>query len=252
MVDPKEVMLMSEAELGRRGSVSKQVLVQALVETRKQVERLGKSTPEEDIVTRIDMLLAKRLDPLKDSLTRLTNKLETLEEKFNELKNEHEKLSQLESERLEDVYEEVYQRFMRRKYIIVSGIPEQTTGSVDEREEADEEAIESMGRAIGVPKVNPADVRRIGKINQGRPRLLRFKCSNISIRNSLLRSSRDLRRHQQYANTYINPDQTLLQRKRSKKLRMELERRRDAGEDVFVRRGKIITRNDFQNFPTGF
>lgn len=252
MVDLKEVMLMSDSELGRRGSVSKQVLVQALVETRKQVERLSKSTHEEDIVARIDVLLAKRLDPLKDSLMALTNKLETLEMNFNELKSEHEKLSLRENETLEDEYEEVYQRFLRRKYLIVSGIPEQTTGSVDEREEDDEEAIESMARAIGVPRVSPVDVRRIGRINQGRPRLLRFKCSNISVRKSLLRSSKDLKKHQEYVNTYINPDQTMLQRKRSKELRTELKRRRDAGEEVLIQRGKIITKSDLQNFQTGF
>ena len=255
MPDPKEVMLMSEAELGRRGSVSKQVLVQALLETRKQVERLSnvsKSAPEEDIVSRIDVLLAKRLDPLRDSLMVLTGKLEALEEKFNELKYEHEKLSELENERLEELYDEAYQRFMKRKYLIVSGIPEQTTGSVEEREEADEKAIESMGRAIGVLEIDPVDVRRIGKINQGRPRLLRFKCSNITIRNSLLRSSKDLKKHREYVNTYINPDQTLLQRMRSKELRTELKRRRDAGEDVLIRRGKIILKSDLQNFQTGF
>lgn len=255
MADIKDVMLMSEVELGRRGSVSKQVLVQALVETRKQVEKLSKAKnpPEEDIVSRIDELLAKRLDPLRDSLLVLTNKFETLEEKFNELKKEHEKLSRLDSERMEDVYEEVYQRFMRRKYLIISGIPEQTMGSIEEREEAEEEAIETMGHAIGVRNIDPDDVRRIGKINnQGRPRLLRFKCSSISTRNSLLRSSRDLKKHQQYVNTYINPDQTLLQRKLSKQLRTELKKRRDEGEDVVIRRGKIINKGDVQNFRTGF
>ena len=257
MVDPKDVMLMSETELGRRGSVPKQVLIQALLETRKQVERLtnvSKSVPagEEDIVSRIDLLLAKRLDPLKDSLMALTNKLETLEDKFNELKKEHEKISQFGSERMEDVYEEVHRRIMRRKYLIVSGIPEQATGTVEEREEADEAAIEALGRAIGVPEIDPDDVRRIGKINQGRPRLLRFKCSSITTRNSLLRSSKNLKRHQEYVNTYINPDQTLLQRKQSKELRMELKRRRDSGEDVVIRRGRIVLKSDLQNFQTGF
>ena len=258
MVDPKDVMLMSEAELGRRGSVSKQVLVQALLETRKQVERLtnvskSKPTSEEDIVSRIDVLLAKRLDPLQDSLMVLTNKLETLEEKFNELKKEHERISQFGSHRLEDVYEEVQQRIVRRKYLIVSGIPEQTTGTVEEREEADEAAIEALGRAIGVPEIDLDDIRRIGKINQqGRPRLLRFKCSSTATRNSLLRSSKNLKKHQEYVNTYINPDQTLLQRKQSKELRTELKRRRDAGEDVLIRRGKIVLKSDLQNFQTGF
>ena len=255
MVDLKEVMLMSEAELVRRGSVSKQALAHALVETRNQVEKLSnasKKLSEEDIVSRIDLLLAKRLDPLRDSIMTLTSKLDNLEEKYNKLKNENEKLLQFENERMEDVYEECYQRFMRRKYVIISGLPEQTTGSAAEREEADENAIESLGRAIGVRNIDPVDVRRIGKINQGRPRLLRFKCKDIAVRNHLLRSSKDLQKRQDYVNTYINPDLTLLQRIRSKELRAELKRRRDAGEDVIIRHGKLILKSDHQNFQKGF
>ena len=142
---------MSESELSRRGSVSKQMLVEALLETRKQFDRLNalsKNATEEVIVSHIDDLLAKRLYPLRDSLTSLTNKLETLEGKSNELKKEYERLSKHESDISEAEYEEVFQRFAKRKYLIISGIPEATSGSIEERGTEDEEAIESLGMLL--------------------------------------------------------------------------------------------------------
>ena len=256
MVELKDVMAMSETELSRRGSVSKHLLVQALLESRKQFEKLNKSnvsnqTSEANIVSQIDDILAKRLNPLRESLFCLSEKFENLEKQFCELKKDYDCLSQkykYAAASSETVHEEAFQRFVKRDYLIVSGLPEQTSGSVDERREADEEAIESVGRAVGISKVDPEEIRRIGKMQPGRPRLLRFKCSNGDIRSTLLRTSKDLKKHHQYTNVFINRDLTRQQREQSKHLRLELKRRRDAGEDVVIFRGMVQPKDKNQTF----
>ena len=46
----------------------------------------------------------------------------------------------------------------------------------------------------------------------------------------------------EFRKVFIKPDLTPLQQSQEKALRFELKRRRDAGEDVILRRGKIVTR----------
>ena len=100
----------------------------------------------------------------------------------------------------------------------------------------------------------PEEVSRIGRISDTRPRLLRFKCSSTKEKAEVLRLSKKLRSTQDYYNkVFVNPDLTLLQRKRDKQLRDEVKRRREEGEEVYIRRGRIVNKaNAFENFQRGF
>lgn len=75
---------MSEPELSRRGSFSEQVL--AGNKWRERLNSTNKSKTEQDVLSRIDDLLGKRLTLalVRDSLALLTNKFEILEGNFNE------------------------------------------------------------------------------------------------------------------------------------------------------------------------
>ena len=91
-------------------------------------------------------------------------------------------------------------------------------------------------------------VSRIGPLNtnSSRPRLLRVKCETMEEKLSILRLSKKLRDCEEYKGIYVNPDLTLKQRELGKIQRQELKRRRDAGEDVVIRRGQIIAKQNFQ------
>ena len=69
---------------------------------------------------------------------------------------------------------------------------------------------------------------------------------------SLLRRAKELRNTSEHrGRVYVNPDQTKRQRELSKALRNELRARRDLGEDVVIRHGKIVSKAE-QIFRAGF
>ena len=148
----------------------------------------------------------------------------------------------------EDTVHEAQERQKRRKYLIVSGLPEPTTESPDERTEKDKETIESIAEELGVDDVDPECVSRIGRMDPSKPRLLRFKCSGMESKMDLLRNSRKLRDCPKFQKVFVNPDLTAMQRKLNASLRAELKARRDAGEKVMIRRGRVVNASTEQVF----
>jgi hypothetical protein len=140
----------------------------------------------------------------------------------------------------EDAFREFEERYKRRKFVIVSGLPEACSGTLEERCAQDRRSVESLIQKTGVRSFEFKNVSRIGALNSRRPRLLKFKCSSLEMKIALLRASRNLRRHADCESIYISPDLTRLQRERDRVLRTELRIRRQAGERVVIRAGKIV------------
>ena len=113
------------------------------------------------------------------------------------------------------------------------------------------DAIQGVASTVGVDDLEVTDVSRIGQAHESRPRLLRFKCNDRGSRMSLLRKAKELRNTSEHRGVYVNPDQTKRQRELSKALRNELRARRDLGEDVVIRHGKIVSKAE-QIFRAGF
>lgn len=140
----------------------------------------------------------------------------------------------------ETVYREMEDRHSRQKFLIISGLEEPLTGSPAERRLRDKEIVEGLAHKIGVTDFEVSDVLRIGPVHGRKPRLLRLKCPSKTVRTSLLRSSKNLRKHSEFQKVYINPDLTPLQREKDRLLRTELTSRRRAGESVIIREGRIV------------
>ena len=147
----------------------------------------------------------------------------------------------------EELLHEGQDRHRRRKYVIVSGLPENASGTIRDRIRTDMEVLGKVIHELGVEDFHP-QVTRIGRINPSRPRLLRFKCDTIDSKISLLRASRNLRYSSHFRGVYINSDLTKMQRETDKALRTEMRRRREAGESVLIRRGRIVDQSGDQNF----
>lgn len=120
------------------------------------------------------------------------------------------------------------------------GLPECTSGSIEERKSGDLEKVISLADEIGLQGFQPKEMSRIGKLNSHRPRLLRIRCQDLEIRAALLLAAKKLRFSQNFKTVYVNPDRTSLQRDIFKKLRMELKRRKETGETVIIRGGKVV------------
>ena len=92
---------------------------------------------------------------------------------------------------------------------------------------------------------------RLGnRLTGSRP--IRAVCIAATKKYEILRRSKSLRHSQTFKDIYINPDLTPLQQKESRLLRIELKQRREIGEDVMIRRGKIVSKRNEQNFRLRF
>jgi hypothetical protein len=141
------------------------------------------------------------------------------------------------------------ERDRRKANLIVSGIVEKEDGTVVERKQHDKAKVETLLQNLcDFNSTVITSVNRIGKVNSSKPRLLKIVCGNIETKLSLLRKAKELRRISSFKGVYLNPDQTPMQQKESKRLREELRRRRALGEDVLIQRGKIVERQTIQNF----
>ena len=168
-----------------------------------------------------------------------------------EIKESLKQLKPLDNKILfEEICDETTARWRKRKYLIASGIAENTSGSLAERKSKDTNAIELLAKEIGVEDIDidPCEVSRVGRLDSDKPRLLRFKLDDADERRQLLKNSKNLRKSLHFQNVYINPDLTYFQRKRNSDLRKEVKERREGGENVGIRRGRIVDLSQNSNF----
>ena len=197
----------------------------------------------------------QELEKLNQTITSLHSRVEKLEETNAKLALRCELLEKKniqavpnDTTAFEDACHESEERWRRRDFLIVSGMSEHSSGSVEERNAKDRAFAVEMARELGMADFNPEQVARIGRVAGARPRLLRIKCQNINVKLSLLRQSKKLRDSTRFRNVYINPDLTNQQRAKSAELRSELKRRRENGEKVIIRGGRIVDVSSGQNF----
>ena len=85
------------------------------------------------------------------------------------------------------------------------------------------------------------DIIRLG-VKQGDDtcRPLRVSFKSIQTKREILGKAKLLNKSRRYKMIYINPDLTPSQRKHDAELRQELKIRRDNGENIIIKRGKIV------------
>ena len=202
----------------------------------------------------------KEVKSLKDTLSSLVEKIEAVDCRTKLLDG---KVAVLENEVLslktkqfftgipeEELITEMEERANRRKYLIVSGLEEKESGTVDERRVSDSEAIKRISMVMGIDNFDPQEVHRIGHIRGfNKPRLLRFKCRDMEKKRAFLRQAKTLRHSPNFRGVFIHPDRTKKQRNKETELRHELKRRRNDGEQVVIRRGRIVNPDLDQGFP---
>ena len=144
--------------------------------------------------------LKDELQDLKGTISSLTSRVEKLEEEKSDiLKNYQElwlktKILESKSHKGEPLTEnftnELEQRHARRKNIVVRGLPESNEGSPTERNEKDLQTVREVILSLNVTDARIKDVTRLGRIIQGRSRLLRVRFHDPYVRNEILRESR--------------------------------------------------------------
>ena len=155
--------------------------------------------------------LSENLDKINNTLHRLSMRIQAIEDnmlKVSETVAEHEmKIANLEAaiDNLEetgtnvsDVINEIERRNFRRLNLVISGIPEQNHGSVDERKTFDENEISKVLQELSIQSSKVKQIQRVGKPKPDRPRLIKLCCTTIEDRKEILMKGKSLRNSASY------------------------------------------------------
>ena len=212
---------------------------------RSKNETIAEMKLQTDRIADTVMQILSRLEDLEASNVRLQKKNQELELELEHLKSECR-------DGYAAVADEVYQRSRRERNLIISGVPESNIGTIGEREQADESFCRRLFADLST-SVDFEKATRIGRSRNGRSRLLRVRFQKTEDKFRILRTCKELRKHEEYKNVFINLDRTPLEQRIDKRLRDELIKRREGGEtDLVIYKGKVVKRNEIKNFPPRF
>lgn len=197
---------------------------------------------------------------VNDSLATLASRIENVEFKLNHvsqtLMNQERRLERCDEEIKalkettrgldpEATAREIEMRFAKRNNLIVSGIPEPTQGSLEQRREVDLEKVKALLSELDVRDPRLEGVFRIGQ-SLRRERLICIKVQDFALKQDILRKAKSLRNSNEFKQCFINPDLTPSQRAKDKELRDTLKRKREEGLDMIIRGGKLILREELK------
>lgn len=215
---------------------------------------------KQEMQTLIENFKSEMLHAIKDEMKKFNNTLSSIVERLSELDNRHDQLTtrvSLLEDRINDttpdkMLEELLDRSRREKNIIISGIEEPNTGTIEERKKHDEERTDAVLRCVGSSIDSVVDFRRLGKSGSSGARLLRVTFNSMDAKLTVLRSSKLLRENSGFKGVYINQDRTKMQQTKDKVLRDEVKRLKELGEDPVIFRGRIVDRSNRENFQGRF
>ena len=249
MASVNDILCMSETELSqRKGSITKQDLVNALIEMKKREPNKSFDLAFDNFSEKFEEKINAQFNTLFGKISQVVEKQSVLEKSVKELQEEIKILKTNQHESLNSMYDELELRIRRKGNIIISGISEQVTGTVEERRERDKEAMESVFAKIEASDCSFENCYRIGQPKPSGARLLRVTGFDETGRNQILRKAKSLRDSDSFRGIYINPDLTPFQQREAKKMRDELKERKRNGEEVVIYRGRITQKTEIKNF----
>ena len=174
------------------------------------------------------------LDMLVDAIIqRLTPKLDALiDEKLRKYGLSEKNDNEISAEEKE-----------RRRSIVISGVAESEKHTERERFQDDKQLVEKVLDALDVG-CGAANVYRMGKPdNKHQGRLIKVVLPTSFFQSACLKNARKLRDFTEFGDIFIRPSLTKQQRKEEYELRAELRKRKKAGENVKINKGKIVSLN---------
>lgn len=198
---------------------------------------------------------------LKESISSLSSRVDELERENKALKHQHQillKQPNTDSMAFEGacsgLVDELQQRERRKLNLVVFGMAEPVSGSVDDRKSVEKKKCHELFEAIGMSSCLIKDVSRIGKLVDGRNRILRVTVDTEDNKHFIISHSKNLRHKEQFKGVYVKPDLTQFQRKLDFELRKELKNSRSVhpDKDFIIYRGKIVERSSIQGFRKDF
>ena len=139
----------------------------------------------------------------------------------------------------------------RQCNLIFHNLPESEAGNIEDRKSHDVDQVKSIFSNLEVDYTVISKPTRLGKKmntddSKGRPRLLRVRVDDFNVKKQVLAKAKELKdeRNSIWKKVYITPDLTFKEREENRKLRTELNARRENGEkDLMIRNGRIVKGN---------
>ena len=136
----------------------------------------------------------------------------------------------------------------KRNNMMIFGIKESADSgrqSADDDGEDESEVLESVFNHLGISKTDIISATRVGKKGRN-PRPMRVKLNSLDLKLKCFRKARDLKKSNMadLRKVSIRNDLTFLQLAADRKLVQEFKHRKEKGENVVLRRGKIIEIQD--------
>ncbi len=231
-------------------------IIQTIKDEVKSILEKFKEEFRQEMISSISTSVNRSVKSLIEVLTRrvssLESRIEDIEHQVgtmqrDSVQNETRVRPEQAEEQLKLVINEVEQRRLRETNLIISGIREETNGSVEDRQIHDDRKVQQILSTLKVNSNCVQGISRIGRQRYDRPRLIRLKCKDLQSKKQILYLAKNLRTTE-HKSVFINPDYTIQEQKTQKRLREELRERKEMNEDVIIFRGKVIRRSEKQDF----
>ena len=175
---------------------------------------------------------------MSDQITGLEKNMESkIDEKFKKVKKE------ILIKVNEDI-DQRFEKFKRRKNIVIYGLPEGVGKEEREKHRSDDESIKELMRELRVEVERFRSIRLGKQVNVNRTRPIKIELEEERDKYKILKKAANIRNTQtaKFKKIIISADMTFKQRELDKILREELKVRRNAGEsDIKIKDGRIVS-----------
>lgn len=182
----------------------------------------------------------------KEQNDKFTGEIERLQKEVSDLRVQIESQSScLEKEFLHDMRDSE----LRKNNIMIFGLKESDSPTFEQNKKDDLNLIQKLASELNITGFDMSDCVRLGKRGE-KPRPVKVTCRVSSQRSDILRNApriRHLSTALGFQRTYVKPDLSPKEQEANKLLRRELAVRREAGDNVMIKRGKIVARQPVQS-----
>jgi len=198
----------------------------------KEVDRSKKSN-----ITKPEKALdqGQKVDKIFEMLTELQPIIKKLED-LGVIKEIEDKVERLDGE-LEKVKRELI-----ASNVVIMGVLEKK----EESHEQLEQQVEKVFGSLDIGDVDYGRIRRLGLPKEGKSRIIQVKLVRESDKVKILKANNTLKGKKDFAEVYINSEQTQLQEQHEKKLRKTAKFWKDANKNLkyHIRGNRLIVTDD--------
>jgi len=139
---------------------------------------------------------------------------------------------------------EYSEREKKKNNVVIHNLPESKKESAEERMNEDMEAVGKMVlEGLNMKEMEFTTVRRINVRNQDKDknRMIVATLATPARKRAMLAAAKTLRNEERWSRVFISPDRTYSERQEFRKMREDLKRRREGGEEsIGIRNNRIV------------